>query len=69
MPPATNANGAYGDKFLAAQFTIIYPTQEDNLVKIEAIKDNNEEENWEDISDFIDQILASEDMDVGEREE
>jgi hypothetical protein len=69
MPPATNANGAYGDKLLAAQFTFIHPTQEDDLVEIEAIKDNSEEENWEDISDFIDQILASEDMDIGEKEE
>ena len=43
--------------------------QEDDLVEIEAIKDDDEEENWEDINDFIDQILASEDMDIGEREE
>jgi hypothetical protein len=43
--------------------------QEDDLVEIEAIQDDDEEENWEDISDFIDQILASEDMDIGEREE
>jgi hypothetical protein len=27
MPPATNANGVHGDKHVAAQFTIIYPTK------------------------------------------
>ena len=27
--------------------------QEDNLIEIEAIKNNNKKENWEDISDFI----------------
>jgi hypothetical protein len=39
--------------------------QEDNLVEIEAIKDNNKEDSWEDISTFINEILALEDINIG----
>ena len=43
--------------------------QEDDLVEIEPIEDDDEDDSWEDISTFFDEILALEDIDIGGREE
>jgi hypothetical protein len=43
--------------------------QEDDLVEIEPIKDNNEEDSWEDISTFFNEILVLEDINISGREE
>jgi hypothetical protein len=55
-------------KFLEKLIADLLLNQEDNLVEIEPIEDNNEEDSWEDISTFFDEILVSEDINISGRE-